>query len=322
MQQIQKAVSVVRQVLAKKGSRGETPQPYYLRALFLKLIMPRTRPNYLYAIASVALVLFVLGFFALMALHGQKLVTLFKEKIDLWLELKPGLSEAEIARIVTEVRQQPFVKKESVTFITREQAASTMREDLGDQSMLEEMPDLMRDIVRFNIKAEFVDDQRLKDWREALRQDTLVSDLYFEAANTSNVGNNIRSLGIITLALGVFLIFAAIALIHNTIRLALYSNRFIIKNQELVGASWEFISRPYIRRGVLNGLWSGFFAITALAFTLWWLRKIMPDLAQLQDLNAIVLVFSGLALLGVLISGLSTWWVVNKFLRMRLDDLY
>jgi cell division transport system permease protein len=284
--------------------------------------MPRTRPNYLYAIASVALVLFVLGFFALMALHGQKLVTLFKEKVDLWLELKPGLAEEDVARIVANVRQQSFVKKESVTFITREQAAATMREDLGDDSMLEDMPDLMRDVVRFNVKAEYLDDQRLSEWREILRQDTLVSDLYFEASNTNNVGDNIRSLGIITLALGVFLIFAAIALIHNTIRLALYSNRFIIKNQELVGASWEFISRPYIKRGVINGLLSALLAIIALGITLWWLHQIMPDLQQLQDMNAVVLVFSGLALLGVLISGLSTWWVVNKFLRMRLDDLY
>ncbi len=284
--------------------------------------MPRTRPNYLYAIVSVALVLFVLGFFALMALHGQKLVTMFKEKVDLWLELKPGLAEADVARIVAEVRQQPFVKKESVTFITRQQAAETMREDLGDESMLEDMPDLMRDVVRFNVKAEFLDDSRLTEWREILSADTLVSQLYFEAANTNNVGQNIRSLGIITLALGVFLILAAIALIHNTIRLALYSNRFLIKNQELVGASWEFISRPYIRRGIVNGLWSAAIAILALGATLWWLRQIMPDLEQLQDMNAIVLVFLGLAIVGILISGLSTWWVVNKFLRMKLDDLY
>jgi cell division transport system permease protein len=284
--------------------------------------MSRTRPTYLYAIASVALVLFVLGFFALMALHGQKLVTMFKEKVDLWLELKPGLPEAEVSRMIGLVRQHPFVKKESVIFITREQAAATMREDLGDETMLDDIPDLMRDVVRFNVKAEYLDDPRLLDWRESLRQDSVVSALYFETANTSNVGANIRSLGLITLALGVFLIFAAMALIHNTIRLALYSNRFIIKNQELVGASWEFISRPYIRKGILNGLWSAAIAIIALSFALWWLQNIMPDLEQLQDMNAVVLVFSGLALLGVLISGLSTWWVVRKFLKMRLDDLY
>jgi cell division transport system permease protein len=284
--------------------------------------MSRTRPTYLYAIASVALVLFVLGFFALMALHGQKLVTMFKEKVDLWLELKPGLPETEVARMIGLVRQHPFVKKESVTFITREQAAATMREDLGDETMLDDIPDLMRDVIRFNVRAEYIDDERLLEWRESLRQDSVISALYFETANTSNVGANIRSIGLITLALGVFLIFAAIVLIHNTIRLALYSNRFIIKNQELVGASWEFISRPYIRKGILNGLWSAAIAIMALLFALWWLHNIMPDLEQLQDMNAVVLVFSGLALLGVLISGLSTWWVVRKFLKMRLDDLY
>lgn len=284
--------------------------------------MPRSRPNYFYAIASVSLVLYVMGFFGLMALNGQQLVQVFKEKVDLWLELKPGLAESDISRIVAQVRQQPFVKPESVTFITREQAAATMRKDLGDDNMLQDMPDLMRDVVRFNVKAAFMEDKQLYDWREALRQDTLVSELYFEAANTENVGKNIRNIGVVTLVLGIFLIFAAVTLIHNTIRLALYSNRFLIKNQELVGASWEFISRPFVQRGLLNGLISAAIAIAALTATLWWLLRMMPELGQIHDNNAAVLVCLGIALLGVLISGLSTWWVVNKFLRMRIDDLY
>jgi cell division transport system permease protein len=284
--------------------------------------MPRVKPNYFYAIASVALVLFVLGFFALMALHGRKLVTLFKEKVDIWLELKPGISQEDVSRIVNQVQQHPFVKQETVKFITKEQAAATMREDLGDESMLEDMPDLLRDVVRFNVKAEFLEDKKLMQWREALRQDTLVSDLYFEAANTGNVSRNIQNIGLITLVLGIFLIFAAIALIHNTIRLALFSNRILIKSQELVGASWEFISRPYIHRGIINGLWSAVLAIVALLLTQWWLRSLIPELEQLEDPNGTVLVMIALILLGILISGLSTWFVVHKFLRMRIDDLY
>ena len=284
--------------------------------------MPRTKPNYFYAIASVALVLFVLGFFALMALHGRKLVTLFKEKVDIWLELKPGLAQQDVARIVNDVRLQPFVKTETIKFITKEQAAATMRKDLGDESMLADMPDLLRDVIRFNVKAEFLDDQKLKDWRETLRQDTLVSDLFFEAANTGNVSQNFRNMGLVTLILGLLLIFAAITLIHNTIRLALFSNRMLIKSQELVGASWDFISRPYIRRGIINGLWSAVLAIGALLLLLWWMRTLIPELEQLEDPNAMFFVMLGLMLVGVLISGLSTWFVVNKFLRMRIDDLY
>jgi cell division transport system permease protein len=284
--------------------------------------MPRTKPTYFYAIASVALVLFVLGFFAIMALHGRKLVTLFKEKVDIWLELKPGLAQEDVARIVNEVRRQPFVKIETIKFITREQAAATMREDLGDTSMLKDMPDLLRDVIRFNVKAEFLEDQKLKDWREVLRQDTVVSDLFFEAANTGNVSHNIRNIGFVTLILGFLLVLAAITLIHNTIRLAMFSNRFLIKSQELVGASWDFISRPYIQRGIINGLLSALIAIVALMCMLWWLRTLIPELEQLEDPNGIVFVILGLILVGVLISGLSTWFVVNKFLRMRIDDLY
>lgn len=284
--------------------------------------MSRTKPNYFYAIISVALVLFILGFFALTTLHGRKLVTLFKEKVDIWLELRSETTEADVPGIIAAIRRQPFVKKESITFITREQAMAEMKKELGDKSLLQDNPDLLRDVIRFNVRAEYLDSDSLLAWREALRQDSLIADLYFEAANTGNVGKNIQNLGLIALGLGILLIFAAVTLIHNTIRLALYSNRFLIKNQELVGASWSFISRPYIRTGLLNGLASAALAIAALITMLWWLYDLMPELRQLQDLNGILAVFFGLVLLGVIISGLSTYFVVNKFLHMRVDDLY
>lgn len=284
--------------------------------------MPRSRPTYFYAIISVALVLFIVGFFALTALHGRKLVTLFKEKVDIWLELNPDTPQEEIPRIIAGIREQPFVKAETVTFVTREQAAAAMKEDLGDKSLLEDNPDMLRDVVRFNVRADWLNSDSLTRWREVLKQDTLIADLYFEAANTGNVGKNIQNLGLIALGLGFLLIFAAVTLIHNTIRLALYSNRFLIKNQELVGASWEFISRPYLRRGILNGAISAVLAIAALIATLWGLYSLMPDLAGLRDINGILVIFVGLVALGILISGLSTYFVVNKFLRMRVDDLY
>lgn len=284
--------------------------------------MSRTKPTYLYAIISVALVLFILGFFAQTAIHGRKLVQLFKEKVDIWLELKSDAGPADVERIVATVRQQPFVKSETITFITREQAAASMKEDLGDASLLQDLPELMRDVVRFNVQADYLNNDSMFNWREQLRADTMVADLYYEAATTGNVGPNLEKLGWITLALGFLLIFAAVTLIHNTIRLALYSNRFLIKNQELVGASWEFISRPYIRRGILNGLLSAALAIASLITASTIMARQMPELRDLQDLNSTLAVYVGLIVLGILISGLSTWFVVNKFLRMRVDDLY
>jgi cell division transport system permease protein len=284
--------------------------------------MPRTKPTYLYAIISVALVLFILGFFAMTSIHARKLVSLFKEKVDIWLELKPNIPKEDIDRIVGNLRKAPFVKKETVTFITREEAQAAMKEDLGEESMLQDIPNLLRDVVRFNVRGDYLQNDSLSRWRDQLKRDTMIADLYFEATNTGNVGRNIQNLGWIALGLGFLLIFAAITLIHNTIRLALFSNRFLIKNQELVGASWNFISRPYIQRGILNGLWSALLAIFALIGALWAAQRLMPDLRQLEDVDSLMLVFGMLAVIGVLISGLSTYFVVHKFLRMRVDDLY
>lgn len=284
--------------------------------------MAHTRPTYLYAIIGVALVLIVLGFFALTALHLTQLTNLYKEKVDIWLELKPELAASEIERISNNIRQHPAVKAETLKFITKEQVAADMTADLGEESMLEEMPDLLRDVLRFNVHAEYLDQSSLNSWRSQLREDPAVADLYFEASNLGNVHDNIKNLGWITLGLSILLIFAAVTLIHNTIRLALYANRFLIKNQQLVGASWGFISKPYVQRGILNGLISAGIAIAALAVFYWWICKLVPDINDLITLGELTLFYVVLLVVGALISGISSWFVVNKFLRMQLDDLY
>lgn len=268
------------------------------------------------------MVLFMLGFFALLALHARQLTKLFKERVDLWLELRQDLPEEDVARLMDYVRSQSFVLPETVAFVSREEAAAIMQKDLGEESLLEQLPDMMRDVVRFNVQASYFQEDSLRTWRETIRQDSLVEDLFVEVANVGNVGQNIEKLGWIALALGLLLIFAAVALIHNTIRLDLYTNRFLIKNQELVGASWGYISWPYIQRGIFNGLWSAFLAIAALAGLLWLAQQNIPELKSLEDQSSMALVFAGLVVLGILISFVSTWFVIHKFLRMRVDDLY
>ena len=284
--------------------------------------MSRTRPNYLSVIFSVALVLLLVGLFAMTAIYGNRLVNLFKEKVDIWLELKPDLPQTEVARIVGIIRGQPFVKKETLTFITRDQAAATMRKDLGDETLLEDLPNLMRDVILFNVRADFLTPDSLAVWRTQMRQDSAVSELYFEAITAGSGEQNIQKISIFFLVLAFLLILGAIGLIHNTIRLALYANRFVIKNQELVGASWSFITGPYIRRGIINGIVSATIAIAALSTLIWLALKSMPELEMIHDPSSLIAIGLGLLMLGAFIGGLSTWWVVNKFLKMRLEDLY
>lgn len=284
--------------------------------------MSRSRPNYLSVIFSVAMVLLLVGVFAMTTIYGNGLVNLFKEKVVIWLELKADLPEQEVNRVIALVRNQPFVKKETVSLITREQAVVAMREDLGNEAVLEDLPNLMRDVVQMNVRADYLTPDSLAEWRQQMRQDSAVSELYFEAFSAGGAERNVRNISIFFLVMAMLLIFGAIALIHNTIRLALYANRFVIKNQELVGASWSFITRPYIRRGILNGLLSAFIAIAALSALTWYALRSMPDLNTIHDPASITFIGLGLMVLGALIGGLSTWWVVNKFLKMRLEDLY
>ena len=284
--------------------------------------MSRTRPNYISVIFSVALVLLLIGLFVLTAAYGNRLVEAFKEKVDIWIELQPDLSEPEVARITNLVRSQPFVKKESLSFISSEAAAAAMRKDLGDETLLADLPNLMRDVVRFNVKANFLAPDSLSEWRAQIKQDSAVADVFFEAFSVGNAPENIQKISIFLLILAFILIVGAVALIHNTIRLALYANRFVIKNQEMVGASWGFIARPYIRKGIANGIWSGVIATIILTGLTYSALNSMPDLNSIHDTTLFVVICFGLLLSGALIGGISTWWVVNKLLKMRLEDLY
>jgi cell division transport system permease protein len=284
--------------------------------------MPRNRPNYLPVILSVALVLLVMGFFAMTAAYGNRFVALLKEKVEIWLELQPDLPEQEVARIVGTVRAQPFVKKETLSFITREQAAATIRKDLGDDALLADLPMLMHDVVRFNVKAEFLQGDSLAEWRTMMKADSAVADLQFEALSAGNAEQNLRTITWFMLGFALLLVLGAAVLIHNTIRLALYANRFIIKNQELVGASWQFIAQPYVRRGLINGLFSGALAVAALVGMVSLTLRMMPDFETIHDPNMLIAISIGIIALGGLIGGLSSRLVVNKFLRMKLEDLY
>jgi len=149
-----------------------------------------------------------------------------------------------------------------------------------------------------------------------------VSDVFYQESLVDDVARNLRSLGFVALGLGVFFILVAMTLIHNTVRLALYSNRFLIKNMQLVGASWGFISRPYLLRAVMHGFIGSVLAVLALGGLLLWSQSLFPELGLLQDGGLFLILLGAILILGILIYLLSTWRVVNKYLQMRVDDLY
>lgn len=283
----------------------------------------RRKPNYLYSIASVALVLFLIGFFGLILLHAQKLMRTFKENISLMVEMVDEVSTAQIDSLGAFLRARDYVRNESVTFISREEAARIMQEDFGEDFLKLGLPNPFYDVFTFHITAEQMQPDSLQRIRNELKaQYTFVSDVFYQENIVDKVADNMRRVRYFAIAMGIFLLFVAVALIYNTIRLALYANRFLIKNMELVGASWEFISRPYLMQSVVHGLISGTLAVVALILALIWAQTQIPDLKILQDLTNFATLFASLIVLGILINTAGTYFVVKKYLKMRVDDLY
>jgi cell division transport system permease protein len=209
-----------------------------------------------------------------------------------------------------------------VRFISREEGAEMMQEEFGEEFLKLDMANPLYDVVIFNVKSDFMESDSLQKVREEVLQFDFVSDVYYQQSVTDAIASNLKKVSFFVLGAGLFFIVVAVALILNTIRLALYSNRFLIKNMELVGASWDFISRPYLTRSLKHGLLSSFLACGVLALLLFLLFKDAPEFREMIFLPGIGVIFGGLMLLGVFICVGSTYFVVKKYLRMRVDDLY
>ncbi len=282
----------------------------------------RNRPNFFYAIVSVALVLFLLGFFGLILLQARQLVQAFKERVNLIMELQENTPMPDVLALENALRKQPYLKPGSLDYISRQEAAQTMQEEFGDEFLKLDLPNPFYDVITFHVKADYMHPDSLQAIRQQWRADPAVTDLYYQESLVDDIARNIRKISYVALGIGLFFILVAVTLIHNTIRLSLYANRFLIKNMQLVGASWEFISRPYLLRALLHGLLSSLLALVALLLLLYWASREIPDLLTLYDLPAFALLFALLLLVGIVLNTASTYFVVNKYLRMRVDELY
>ena len=279
----------------------------------------RRKTNYFYSIISVALVLFLLGFFGTALLFTRQQVATQQERISMMVELKEGADSATL-EIMSTLPTADFVRE--ARFVSKAEAAETMRRSLGNDYIAADMPLPFFDAFTVNLKNDRLTPDSIAAISQRLKENPAVSDVYMDESLAGDVARTVERIALFAVAFAAAFIIVAITLIHNTIRLNLFSDRFIIRNMELVGASWSFISRPYIRRGVLNGFLSTLLAVGLMAAVWFFTQKEYPELNLLLSNPVLWVGGAGLILLGVVISWVSTFYVVNKYLRMRLDELY
>ena len=281
----------------------------------------KTKPNFLYAIASTALVLFLLGAFGLVLMFANDFIQHYKERVEIMVEMKDEADLVSTNTFKAYIARQAYLRPNTLVYTTKEDAAELMRKEFGDNFMAMGANPLYNTLT-FCVKAAQVHSDSLKNIAKSIKQNSLVSDVFYQEALVKNISANVRNIGVVTLLLCLIFLFIAANLIHNTVKLSLYSNRFLIKNMQLVGASWDFITRPYLMTSYKNGFLSAVLASVGLGGLLALMNYALPELRTVQDPLGIAHIFLAVFAAGILISGWSTRRCINKYLKMRLDDLY
>ena len=282
----------------------------------------RVAGSYFLSLMSIALVLFLLGVFALLMMHAQKLSNHLKENIGFEIVMNSNVKEANILKLQKELEAMPAVK--STEYITKEEAILRLSEDLGEDFLQwlgnEENPLLPSIDVRFN--AEYANNDSIAAIQTQLRKNPDIKEIYYQKSLVDVITKNVNHIGLALMVASLVLLIIAITLIRNTIRLSIYSKRFLVRSMQLVGATSSYIRRPFIKSGILQGFFGALLADVFLALLLYGLNKQLPELTLVQDYTIIIGIFVGIIILGILLGGLSTRLALRKYLHADVDRLY
>src|SRR5688500_9082078 len=280
----------------------------------------RSQPSYFMAILGVSLVLFILGILGWIVINANKLGDYFKENVEVRVYLRENISPKDSAALVEYIASKPYVKK--YTYVTKDLAKEKFLADGNEdwKNVLEANP--LQASIDFFLKTQYVNGDTLQNIKAGLEQNIAVSDVQYPKSLVDNLNRNVRKVSIILLGIAIVLCIVVIVLIDNTIRLAMFSNRFLIKTMQMVGATRWFIAKPMNVRAIINGALSGIIAIAAVILVIFGAERVLPEMKAIHDNTTLALLFIGLIILGICITLFSTHRSVLKYLRMKLDDLY
>jgi cell division transport system permease protein len=280
----------------------------------------KSKPSYLYAIIGVSLVLFLLGTLGWLVINGRSLTREFKENITITTDFHDAVPADKIDQLKGILDKQPFTKHTKT--ITKEEALKMQSEIEGENvgQFLGYNP--LFASLEMNVYSEYANKDSLEKIRQFILQSNIVREVTYPRVQVAQMNNNFRRINLILGIIALVLVIAVVILIDNTVRLAMFSNRFLIKTMQMVGANRYFISRPFDIRAVINGLISGIIAVVGLWLVMQFAESQLPEMKSLHDNGLIALLMGSLLLLGVLISFLSTHRSVVKYLKMHVDDLY
>jgi cell division transport system permease protein len=280
----------------------------------------RIRTSHFSTVISIALVLFMFGLLGLLLLNTKKLSDYAKENIGFSIMIREGVKETGIMAFLKKLDTEGYVK--STEYIPKEKAAVQLKKELGEDFIGFLGYNPLLPTIDLRLKAEYANLESVSRIEKQLLANPEVKEVFYQKDLLEMVNQNMERISLIILGFSAVLMIIAIALINNTIRLSVYSRRFVIRTMQLVGATRSFIRWPFLRNGIIDGFISAIVAIGLLMVVIYFLFQEIPELIQMVDLKLYLALIISVLVLGILISWFCTWLSVRRYLRMKTDELY
>ena len=276
--------------------------------------------SYFSVVLSIALVLFLLGFLGVLVLNTKKMADHFKEQIAISIFLKDNAKTVEIEQLQKSLAMAEYTK--SAIYVSKEEAAEKHSKEIGENFLEFLGYNPLKNSIDVNLKADFVSTEQIEVIVASIVSKRYVEEVSYDKPLIALLNNNVKKISFwILIACSIFT-FIAVLLINSSIRLSIYSKRFIIKTMQMVGATKIFIRRPFIWINVKLGILGAILALLALCVLIYYIDGNFPTLNLLEDIPALGILFAIILISGVLISLISTYFATQRFLNLRTDDLY
>lgn len=276
--------------------------------------------SYFSVVLSIGLVLFLLGVLGLLVLNTNKMANHFKEQITLSVFLKDNAKEVEIDQLQKSLAMAEYTK--SATYVTKEEAAENHSEEIGENFLDFLGYNPLKNSIDVNLNADFVSPLQIEEIAAELTAKNYVDEVSYDEPLVGLLSENVKRVSFWILVASAIFTFIAVLLINSSIRLSIYSKRFIIKTMQMVGATKTFIRRPFIWTNVKLGMLGALLALIVLIIALFYLDKNFPELGLFRDSPMLIGLFGSVFVLGIFISFISTYFATQRFLNLKTDELY
>lgn len=276
--------------------------------------------SYFSVVLSITFVLFLLGVLGLFLINGKKIASHFKEQIAMSIYLKDNAKDIEITQLQKKIQLDSATK--SINFITKEEAAEKYIRDIGEDFLEFLGYNPLLNSIDINFNSNYVNTASLEKRKKEIESIDFVDEVVYDNPLVKLLDENIKKITLILLFITSIFVLIAIILINSSIRLSIYSKRFLIKTMQLVGATKSFVRKPFIWNHVRLGIISSTISLIALSIIIVQLDKYLPELKILQEANELTFLFIGIISLGIGITALSTFFATQKYLNLKSNSFY